>query len=100
MRFNEEVSVMRNSIVSSPARLALVFAAAVLTAGLATPGYSQTGLTAQQKMADMKVKNPQSYGACLELAIKRGFSRDPENDTRDAHGIMMFVDGCIVGTQR
>jgi hypothetical protein len=47
-------------------------------------------------MAAMKAKDAKSYAACLALAVKRGFSSDPETDD----GVMMFVDGCMSGRQR
>ena len=46
-------------------------------------------------MAEMKAKDPQNYAACTGLAEQRGFRADTETPS----GLMMFIDGCIMGKQ-
>ena len=82
---------MRNIVLAITAGLTIGFASALLPVGVATPSYAQATQTPQQRMAAMKAANPKSFDACWELARKRGFVSMPEQDTRDAHGIMMFV---------
>jgi hypothetical protein len=88
---------MRQIVLASATVMTLSIAAAVLTVGVATPVFAAAKATSvKQKMAEMKAKDPRSYGECLTLATQRGFVRDPESNS-DA---MKFVDGCMAGKQR
>jgi hypothetical protein len=75
--------------------LTISFATTALTAAFTTSALAAPkGVRA--KMAEMKAKDPQNYEACLNLSRQRGFRPDTETSS----GLMMFVDGCIMGRQR
>jgi hypothetical protein len=69
--------------------------AAVLAIGIATPSFAATKKSVRTQMAEMKAKDPQNYTACMSLASQRGF----RSDTETSSGLMMFIDGCIMGKQ-
>lgn len=82
------------TIVLAAAALAVSFTTVVLTDGFTTPALAAAkGIRA--KMAEMKAKDPKNFDACLALARERGFRPDTETSS----GLMMFVDGCIMGRQ-
>jgi hypothetical protein len=70
--------------------------AAVLAIGIATPSFAAAKKSVRTQMAEMKAKDPQNYAACMALASQRGFRSDSETSS----GLMMFIDGCIMGKQR
>jgi hypothetical protein len=69
--------------------------AAVIAAGIATPSFAASKKSVRTHMAEMKAKDPQNYTACMALAEQRGFRADTETPS----GLMMFIDGCIMGKQ-
>ena len=76
------------------AAITLGVAAAMLasTPSLAAP--KAKGMRAM--MTEMKAKDPQSFGACQALAKQRGYRTDEGMET----GVMMFIEGCMMGKQR
>jgi len=87
---------MRTTILAITAAVTMSLGAAALSAGFTTPALAATAKSIKAKMAEMKAKDPQNYDKCLGLARERGFRPDTETSS----GLMMFVDGCIMGKQR
>ena len=87
---------MRSIVLIAASAFAFMFATTALTTSFTTDAVAQSKKTVRAKMAEMKAKDPQNYEACFALARQRGFRPDSETSS----GIMMFVDGCIMGRQR
>jgi hypothetical protein len=74
------------------AAITMSLGAAALSAGFTTPALAATAKSIKAQDG----KDPQNYDKCLGLARERGFRPDTETSS----GLMMFVDGCIMGKQR
>jgi len=72
---------------------------AVIAIGIATPSFAATKKSVRTHMAEMKAKDPQGYATCMALANQRGFRYDSEAAAAGSTGIMMFIDGCLMGKQ-
>ena len=51
-------------------------------------------------MNDMKARYGQTYDQCQALATSRGYILNGFDETGENRAIMMFIEGCIMGTQR
>jgi hypothetical protein len=77
-----------------------VFAVALtLSLGAAATSFAATStLTpAQKREAQDRARNPQSFDACVQLALQRGFS---VNETEYRASARNFVRACMQGKQR
>jgi hypothetical protein len=76
---------------------------ALVIAVLATVTIGSAALAQQQRsvrdmMADMKARYGQTFDECQALAISRGYRLSDEE--QEGRGVMMFIEGCIMGRQR
>jgi len=51
-------------------------------------------------MNDMKAKYGQTFEQCRALATSRGYRLSARGEGGDDQAIMMFIEGCIMGSQR
>jgi hypothetical protein len=56
--------------------------------------------TVRDMMNDMKARYGQTYDQCQALATSRGYILNGFDETGENRAIMMFIEGCIMGTQR
>jgi len=56
--------------------------------------------TVRDMMNDMKARYGQTYDQCQALATSRGYILNGLDETGENRAIMMFIEGCIMGTQR
>jgi len=79
---------------------------ALAIATLVAIGIGSTALAQQQQqqqrsvrdmMADLRARHGQTFEQCQALAVSRGYRVDDDNIDR---GVMMFIEGCIMGNQR
>ena len=56
--------------------------------------------TVRDMMNDMKARYGQTYDQCQALATSRGYILNGFDETGENRAIMMFIAGCIMGTQR
>jgi hypothetical protein len=89
---------MRPMFVAIAAVVTMSFAGAALAPipALAAPK-KMTMKMMRAKMDEMRAKDPQSFSACQTLARERGFNADDLSN--GGTGLMMFIDGCMVGKQ-
>ena len=74
---------------------------ALAMAVLVVVGIGSTALAQQQRsvrdmMNDMKAKYGQTFEQCQALAVTRGYRLEDRDLER---GVMMFIEGCIMGKQ-
>lgn len=77
-------------------RTVVLAISSVLMLGAVTPVLAAKTKAMDPHMAAMKAKDPQGFQACAELARQRGFMQDETDHNR---GLVMFIDGCIMGRQ-
>jgi hypothetical protein len=85
------ITIGRNAM-----RTVVVAISSVLMLGAVTPVLAAKVKAMDLHMAAMKAKDPQNFQACVGLARQRGFIQDETDLNR---GLMMFIDGCIMGRQ-
>ena len=71
---------------------------AVLVTAIAGTALAQQRRSVREMMTEMKAKYGQTFDQCQTLAASRGY-RVSEDDN-ESRGVMMFVEGCIMGRQR
>jgi hypothetical protein len=76
---------------------------ALVISVLVTVGISSAALAQQQRsvrdmMNDMKARYGQTFDECQALAVSRGYRLS--DDEYEGRGVMMFIEGCIMGKQR
>jgi hypothetical protein len=76
---------------------AIAFGAAAMLASSPTLA-APNGKSMRAMMAEMKAKDPQSFEACSTLARSRGYGG--ETGSAMNTGVMMFIEGCMMGKQR
>jgi hypothetical protein len=74
----------------------------LIIATLATVTVAGTALAQQQRspremMNEMKATHGQTFDQCQALATSRGYRL---NDDEYDRGVVMFIEGCIMGKQR
>jgi hypothetical protein len=74
--------------------------AVIVGVGLASAAYAQQQRTVRDMMNDMKARYGQTYDQCQALATSRGYILNGFDETGENRAIMMFIEGCIMGTQR
>jgi hypothetical protein len=74
--------------------------AVIVGVGLASAAHAQQQRTVRDMMNDMKARYGQTYDQCQALATSRGYILNGFDETGENRAIMMFIEGCIMGTQR
>jgi hypothetical protein len=87
--------LMRPMFVAIAAIITMSFAGAALAPSPALAASKMKMMRA--KMDEMRAKDPQSFAACQTLARQRGFNAD--DPSNGGNGLMMFIDGCMMGKQ-
>ena len=78
---------------------ALIFAiTAVATVSIASTALAQQQRNVRDAMNEMKAKYGQTFEQCQALATSRGYRLSDEE--QEGRGVMMFIEGCIMGRQR
>jgi hypothetical protein len=72
--------------------------ALLLTAPIASTALAQQQRSVRDMMADMKARYGQTFEECQALAVSRGYRLS--DDESEGRGVMMFIEGCIMGKQR
>jgi hypothetical protein len=72
--------------------------ALLLTAPIASTALAQQQRSVRDMMADMKARYGQTFEECQALAVSRGYRLS--DDEFEGRGVMMFIEGCIMGKQR
>ena len=74
----------------------------LIIAILVTVGIGSTAIAQQRSvrdmMNDMKARYGQTFDECQALAVSRGYRLS--DDEQEGRGVMMFIEGCIMGKQR
>jgi len=72
--------------------------ALLLTAPIVSTALAQQQRSVRDMMADMKARYGQTFEQCQALAVSRGYRLS--DDEFEGRGVMMFIEGCIMGKQR
>jgi len=72
--------------------------ALLLTAPIVSTALAQQQRSVRDMMADMKARYGQTFEECQALAVSRGYRLS--DDEFEGRGVMMFIEGCIMGKQR
>ena len=72
--------------------------ATLVAIGIGSTALAQQQRSARDMMNDMKARYGQTFEQCRDLAVARGYRLD-DDDNID-RGVMMFIEGCIMGNQR
>ncbi len=72
---------------------------AVVAFGIAGTAHAQQR-SAREMMADMKARYGQTFEQCQNLASSRGYRFQEAGENSDNRAVMMFIEGCIMGSQR
>jgi hypothetical protein len=67
--------------------------------GILSTAQAQQQRTVRDMVSDMKARYGQTYEQCQALAISRGYNLNNFDETGENRAIMMFIEGCIMGTQ-
>jgi hypothetical protein len=73
---------------------AIVLATTMVSIALTSSAFAQTK-SMQQKMDEMKAKDPQGYAACANIATQRGYRLGQPD--YEGQAVMMFIEGCLMG---
>ena len=77
-----------------------VVIAIFVAVGIGSAAHAQQQRTVRDMMNDMKARYGQTYDQCQALATSRGYILNGFDETGENRAIMMFIEGCIMGTQR
>jgi hypothetical protein len=77
-------------------RALILTVTAIATVSIAGDAFAQR--STREMMDEMKAKYPRSFAACQSLATSRGYRLS--DGEFEAKGVMMFIEGCIMGRQR
>jgi len=65
-----------------------------------TQGQGQQLRSVRDMMNDMKARHGQTFEQCQALATSRGYRLSARGEGGEDQAIMMFIEGCIMGSQR
>jgi hypothetical protein len=80
--------------------IAIFVAVSIGSAAHAQQQQQQQQQTVRDMMNDMKARYGQTCDQCQALATSRGYILNGFDETGENRAIMMFIEGCIMGTQR
>jgi hypothetical protein len=72
--------------------------AILVTLGIGSAAIAQQQRSVRDMMNDMRARYGQTFEECQALAVSRGYRLS--DDEYEGRGVMMFIEGCIMGKQR